>query len=476
MRVHHESSSLLARMFFDYDALDEVLNKSQDDGTCSTDSCADTASLRPNEHEADTSPSDNTSDLSALRPISGLTSQQDSCSSSCVEDAGLRPDCCGTVADAAQLGSPAAHSQTAEHLDAPVEIIATSSSSSSKDDVCQPPSEKPERPGNDSIVIVSRHAKVGDYFKTDKRVLMRLGESLDSPFIGYCPRLSLMLVLEMPASKNSRRIRVCEIHGVEGWVSLHKECGEQLLSPCGPTAVEMEQLRIASREVKAAAEIEQLQTASREAAHLEPQASKNATGRTLPDIKCDKCDGPHPTDKCPFFKKSREDHKDSWVHYGDRNPHKMGADGGNTLLRNARVVHQPGDGSCLFHSLIFGLLGGSAGSAGHNTAMELRRDLARFVETHQDLKIAGDTIDEWVKWDQNMSARAYAQKMAHSGWGGGIEMACFSIMKAVNVHVYENARNAEFKRISCFDVPHAQRTVHVLYQGGVHYDALVPAY
>ena len=30
-----------------------------------------------------------------------------------------------------------------------------------------------------------------------------------------------------------------------------------------------------------------------------------------------------------------------------------------------------------------------------------------------------------------------------------------------------------FKRISCFDVDGARKTVTVIYQGGVHYDALV---
>jgi len=54
-------------------------------------------------------------------------------------------------------------------------------------------------------------------------------------------------------------------------------------------------------------------------------------------------------------------------------------------------------------------------------------------------------------------------------------MAACSLLKNVNVHVYENSgRSLEFKRISCFDAPNAKQTVHVLYQGGVHYDALQP--
>jgi len=133
-------------------------------------------------------------------------------------------------------------------------------------------------------------------------------------------------------------------------------------------------------------------------------------------------------------------------------------------------MRQPGDGSCLFHSLNHGLCcGGSAQS--------LRREIAHFLQQNPSLEIAGDTLEEWVRWDSNASVGDYARRIAVSGWGGGIEMACCSLLKNVNVHVYESAHRgcgSEFKRISCFDSPNASRTIHVLYQGGVHYDALQP--
>ena len=47
-------------------------------------------------------------------------------------------------------------------------------------------------------------------------------------------------------------------------------------------------------------------------------------------------------------------------------------------------------------------------------------------------------------------------------------------VKTERVHVYEKMRSGGFRRISCFNHPEAKRTVHVLYQGGVHYDALLP--
>lgn len=152
---------------------------------------------------------------------------------------------------------------------------------------------------------------------------------------------------------------------------------------------------------------------------------------------------------------------------------QMGGSGGNFVLKSARVVRQPGDGSCLFHSMAHGLPSGASASG-------LRREIAGFVQQNPSLQIAGDTLEEWVRWDSSSTVADYARKMSVSGWGGGIEMAACSLLKNVNVHVYESSCRSsrssasEFKRISCFDSPNASRTIHVLYQGGVHYDALVP--
>jgi len=54
-------------------------------------------------------------------------------------------------------------------------------------------------------------------------------------------------------------------------------------------------------------------------------------------------------------------------------------------------------------------------------------------------------------------------------------MAVLSKLKNVNLHVYEKYYGG-YKRISAFDTPtnpEKRLTVRVVYQGGVHYDALV---
>jgi hypothetical protein len=152
---------------------------------------------------------------------------------------------------------------------------------------------------------------------------------------------------------------------------------------------------------------------------------------------------------------------------------QLGGDGNNHVLRTARVVRQPGDGNCLFHSLAYGL------DDPATNAHVLRRDLAAFLLENPSLRIAGGSLEDWVRWDTRSSLVAYARRIAISGWGGGIELATCSLLKNVNIHVYQSdARplgrgTGKFKRISCFDSPNATKTVNVLYQGGTHYDALV---
>ena len=137
------------------------------------------------------------------------------------------------------------------------------------------------------------------------------------------------------------------------------------------------------------------------------------------------------------------------------------------VLRSARVVRQPGDGSCLFHALSYGLRDGS-------TAHALRRQVAVFIESNPALTISDSPLQDWVRWDSGCSVSSYCRRMTQGGvWGGGIEMAAVSHMKRVNVFVYQ-ASGGGYKRISGFEAsPSAgSKAVRVLYGGGVHYDAL----
>jgi hypothetical protein len=135
------------------------------------------------------------------------------------------------------------------------------------------------------------------------------------------------------------------------------------------------------------------------------------------NLKCDKCDGNHATDACPHFKKSRDNHPDAQKRKAGAD---IGGSGGNVFVTMARVVSQPGDGSCLFHSMAFGLnrLGVKVGNA-----RTLRRDIADFLMKNPNTKISDTPVSSWVKWDSGMNLQKYCGRMAHGGWGGGIELA-----------------------------------------------------
>eukprot|EP00929_Paragymnodinium_shiwhaense_P118835 TRINITY_DN90731_c0_g1_i1.p1 TRINITY_DN90731_c0_g1~~TRINITY_DN90731_c0_g1_i1.p1 ORF type:complete len:475 (-),score=81.02 TRINITY_DN90731_c0_g1_i1:66-1490(-) len=183
---------------------------------------------------------------------------------------------------------------------------------------------------------------------------------------------------------------------------------------------------------------------------------------------CDKCDGAHETDRCPHFKKPREKHADAWTSYGKTKSSSAVGDGA-PFIGNAKIISQPGDGSCLFHSLAFGL-------ADRSNASSLRRDICNYIASNPEMTIADTALKDWIKYDSGGTVQSYADRMRGDTWGGGIEMAALTKMRKVNVHVYEKCREngmQGYRRISAFESPGASKTVSVLYQGRMHYDAIV---
>jgi len=194
-----------------------------------------------------------------------------------------------------------------------------------------------------------------------------------------------------------------------------------------------------------------------------PPKPKKGTG------PCDKCDGPHDTDDCPYFKKPRDDHKDAFDRYGgDKNEEsKDSQKSEQPVLRSAKVVPQPGDGSCLFHSLAFGL--------GSTEASALRAEIADFIAAYPDTEVSDNPIRDWVLWDSGLDPKTYACSMREgSRWGGAVELAVCAKIRKVAVDVFEK-RSDGFARISSFGQAGEGKgasTVRLLYGGRVHYDAL----
>jgi hypothetical protein len=186
---------------------------------------------------------------------------------------------------------------------------------------------------------------------------------------------------------------------------------------------------------------------------------------------CDKCDGPHGTAQCPYFKGERDSHPDATSRYGKSNG---GDDDGSGIspaernLRSARVVRQPGDGSCLFHSLSHSLSG--------QTHSKLRKDIATFMARNPEKEIGGSSIRDWIMWDSAQSVADYARSMETGNkWGGAIEIAVCAFVSKRNVLVYE-AQRGGYTCISKFESGAAGGggggSIQLLYGGRCHYDAI----
>jgi hypothetical protein len=141
---------------------------------------------------------------------------------------------------------------------------------------------------------------------------------------------------------------------------------------------------------------------------------------------------------------------------------------------SARVVRQPGDGSCLFHSLTYGARTAKVGGVEAADADAAREAVASFIEATPDAEIGGTPLSEWIGWESGGDVPSYCARMRGAGvWGGAIEIAVFSRLLGVSVHVYEREGANAFKRISAFDAPDASApVVRVLYSGRCHYDAI----
>jgi len=196
------------------------------------------------------------------------------------------------------------------------------------------------------------------------------------------------------------------------------------------------------------------------------------------NVRCEKCDEAHETEMCPHFRQPREKHTDAWQHYNGTTRSQDSASkqmreciAPRSLARHAvRIARMPGDGSCLFHSIAFGLNTLGYSEAGHT----VRQRVANFIADRPDFEITGTPLRSWVEWDSQMTVSSYAARLlAGNCWGGAIEMAACSQIFAIDVAVYEEDRNGSYSRISDFITDkQPYGAVLVLYSGRSHYDAV----
>ena len=80
-----------------------------------------------------------------------------------------------------------------------------------------------------------------------------------------------------------------------------------------------------------------------------------------------------------------------------------------THIVRARLLPQPGDGSCLFHSLAqcFG-----------TDAISIRREVADAIEINPELEVSGTALARWIEWDSGITPFQYANNLCGHSWGG----------------------------------------------------------
>ena len=122
------------------------------------------------------------------------------------------------------------------------------------------------------------------------------------------------------------------------------------------------------------------------------------------------------------------------------------------------VMKVAGDGDCLFHALAF--FDAYDGGA-------LRIDVAEFMEAHAPNQAGYE--GEWIREAKRLRARE---------WGGHTVVTAFSLMKKVKVVLHthrsgEATTTVEEVMHMSMNNSEAVRTLHILYNGVDHYDALV---
>lgn len=130
---------------------------------------------------------------------------------------------------------------------------------------------------------------------------------------------------------------------------------------------------------------------------------------------------------------------------------------------NIKIIKQPGDGNCLFHSLSYGL--------GNTNHKDLRFKIVNWILNNKKFKTSGITLEEWILWETNQHIDYYCSNMLKGKWGGAIEMLVCSLIENININVFQ-LKNNNLIKISSFEVKKPIKKLNLLYQGNTHYDYL----
>ena len=178
--------------------------------------------------------------------------------------------------------------------------------------------------------------------------------------------------------------------------------------------------------------------------------SSSSTRSSRTQVKCDKCDGPHASGDCPWFNgQARGNHTDAQPLPPEERPTPSTNE--PTVRAQGCIEPMPMDGSCLFHSLDYGLGVLHVPTPG---ARQLRTDLAVWAYKNGGLRICGSSVNQWRQWEgsRQESMQQYAKRMSTTNaWGGVVEIISCVMSRCVDVAVWVPAsRQGWFQRTAYF--------------------------
>jgi hypothetical protein len=137
----------------------------------------------------------------------------------------------------------------------------------------------------------------------------------------------------------------------------------------------------------------------------------------------------------------------------------------------ARAIDVPGDGTCMFHAIALPLK-----VDGH----ELRKIVCKYIEENPDSSMHGETIRNWILWDQGTTPETYVSKLRRGQWGGSLETTLLASMLQIPIFVYQPkgemcTRVAESRpdsSIKALNIGHSLNFLCLLYVSKNHYMSL----
>lgn len=159
-------------------------------------------------------------------------------------------------------------------------------------------------------------------------------------------------------------------------------------------------------------------------------------------------------------------------------------DGDDVFLSSARVIRQPADNSCLYHSLSYCLAAEDLieNVYSHNDGFQLRTSVNTFIRDNGNVNInlapeVRTSITEAVHME-GYSCQTYSQLMSNTNeWGGVIEIATVAEMFAVNICIYIPVHNSRLYKwlgtFRCSSCDADTTDIYILYKGQNHYDSLI---